>query len=73
MAKQKLIENKNAGIETQPNNPDDMVNKLIELKNNPELVKQMKLNSRKLAQEEFNKTKILDTIESIFNKLLAEK
>ncbi|MEW5818661.1 MAG: glycosyltransferase family 4 protein [Cyanobacteriota bacterium] len=68
-----LIETSIAGIGTEPNNPEDMANKIINLKNNPELIKQMKINSRKLAEVEFNKEKILNEIERIFNKLIISK
>lgn len=68
-----LIEERIAGIGTEPNNPKDMANKIVGLKNNPELIKQMKINSRKLAEVEFNKKKILNDIENVFDRLITAR
>lgn len=51
-----LIEQKNCGAYVDPEEPNDLVNLLIDWKNNPTLMNQMGENSRKLAETKYDKS-----------------
>lgn len=51
-----IAEKYNCGYYVNPNNPIDLVNRIIFLKQNPDLVQQMGKNSRRLAETKFDKS-----------------
>lgn len=51
-----LVEDHNCGYYVNPSYPQDMVDKILHLKNNPSLVVELGLNSRKLAVEKYDKS-----------------
>jgi glycosyltransferase involved in cell wall biosynthesis len=61
------VEENNCGIYVDPESPSQLAEKLVELKNNPELLKQMGLNSRKLAETEYDRSILCDQFAAIVN------
>ncbi len=64
-----LVEKNNCGFYVDPENPEDLANKLIEVKDNKELLQQWSENSRKLSLEVYDKNilsaKVADVLECI--------
>lgn len=53
-----LVEDNNCGYYVDPNNPEDFLEKIIQIKENPELKKEMEKNARKLAISQFDRKKL---------------
>ena len=51
-----LVEKDNCGFFVDPDNPNDLVDKLLEVKDNKELLKQWGENSRRLSLEVYDKS-----------------
>lgn len=64
-----IAENYNCGYYVDPNNPNDLVDKIFYLKDNPNLKIQMGINSRKLAETVYDKSiltkKFVEIVENI--------
>ncbi len=64
----KIIEESGIGLSVNPNNPKDLVEKILYLKTNPEIIK--KISNSNLGQEylknNFDKNSILEKLEKIF-------
>lgn len=67
-----IAEKYNCGYYVNPNKPQELVDKILFLKNNPELVKEMGFNSRKLAETVYDKSilckQFVDVVENVYNK-----
>lgn len=65
----KLVEDNDCGIFVDPDSPQDFVTKLLRLKQSPETIRRMGLNSRKLAETEYDKsilcTKFANVVEML--------
>jgi len=59
-----IVENYNCGYYVNPNHPKELVDKIKHLQSHPDIVKTMGINSRKLAEEKYDK--------SILSKQFAE-
>lgn len=64
-----LVEENKCGIFVDPKSADDFASKIIELKNNDEQIKQMGLNSRKLAETKYDKEILCKEFVSIVEKI----
>lgn len=51
-----MVENHSCGLFTDPNNPSDLADKILFLKNNPEIAIEMGKNSRKIAESTYDKS-----------------
>ena len=51
-----MVEDRECGLFADPKNPKDLARIIIEIKNNPVLRAKMGQNSRRLAEEEFDKS-----------------
>ena len=64
-----LVEGHKCGIYVEPDQPEDFKEKVLELKESPELLKEMGVNSRKLAMEKYDKSilckQFADVVESL--------
>jgi len=65
----KLVEDHECGIFVDPESPQDFVEKLIQLKNAPELLQKMGINSRKLAETEFDKSILCEKFGNVVESL----
>lgn len=65
-----LVENKKCGFYVNPNNPTELVEKLDILYNHSELVQDMGINSRSLAEEEFDKSILTKKFADVVEKLV---
>ncbi len=68
-----LVEKYSCGFYVKPNHPLELVNKLKELKNNPDTVKSMSQNGRLLAETVYDKSILCNDFLKIINKLLHDK
>lgn len=69
----KLVEDDDCGCYVNPDNPEELANKLIEIKDNKELLERWSKNSRKLSETVYDKNilaaKVADVLETVFNKI----
>lgn len=69
----KLVEDDDCGCYVNPDNPEELANKLIEIKDNEELLARWSKNSRKLSETVYDKNilaaKVADVLETVFNKI----
>lgn len=65
----KMVEEHHCGIFTDPKKPKDLSNKILWLKENPEICKEMGLNSRKLAETTYDKSILCRKFADIILKL----
>jgi glycosyltransferase involved in cell wall biosynthesis len=63
----KLVEDHECGVFVNPESPEDLVEKIKFLKDNPAILKKMGLNSRKLAENEFDKSILCEKFASVVN------
>lgn len=65
-----LVEENNCGLYVKPDDPADLAEKIITLKNNPDLCVEMGRNSRRLAENKYDKdilcNQIVETIDRVF-------
>jgi len=64
-----LVEDNNCGYYVDPNKPEELVQKIKYLQNNPEVVKEMGERSRFLAEHKFDKSILAKEVVSIINNL----
>jgi glycosyltransferase involved in cell wall biosynthesis len=55
-----LVEDYNCGFYVNPNKPEELVEKIVFLMNNPIIKSDMGINSRRLAEEKYDKTILCD-------------
>jgi glycosyltransferase involved in cell wall biosynthesis len=55
-----MVEQHNCGLFVSPEDPKDLAEKLLYLKSNPELVRSMGNNARKLAETTYDKSILCD-------------
>jgi glycosyltransferase involved in cell wall biosynthesis len=60
------------GYSSDPHNPEDLVARINDLKNNPELLDTMGRNSRKVAESMYDKSILCPQFVSLVDQLLAE-
>lgn len=53
-----LVEDHEAGVYVRPSDPADLADKVVELRDNPELVERYGRNARRLAEEQFDRDKL---------------
>lgn len=64
-----LVEDNNCGYYVNPNKPEELVEKIKYLQDNPDVVKQMGERSRFLAEHKFDKSILAKEVVSIINSL----
>lgn len=64
-----LVEKYQCGFYVDPNNPDDLANRLIELSSQPELVLKLGKSSRNLAETRFDKSILCKEFLKIVNRI----
>ena len=65
----KLVEEHECGIFVDPESPQDFADKLLDLKESPQLRKKMGINSRKLAETEYDKSILCEKFASVVNSI----
>lgn len=69
----KLVEEFECGYYVNPNTPEDLVSKIIELKNNPNLTKRMGERSRWLAENIYDKTILSKQFVNVLESVCIKK
>jgi len=64
-----IVEQHNCGYYVNPNNPQELVGKIKYLQTNPQIAAEMGVNSRKLAETEYDKSILLKKIVAVFNDI----
>ncbi|MHA6727089.1 glycosyltransferase family 4 protein [Chryseobacterium sp. A301] len=68
-----IAEEFNCGVYVNPEKPQDLVEKIKYLQNHPEVVKEMGLNSRALAENKYDKSiltkEFVEVVQNVFGKL----
>jgi glycosyltransferase involved in cell wall biosynthesis len=57
-----VLDEYEAGIAADQNDPKDMGRAILKLKNDPELIKKMEINARKLAEEKYDRTMLMNEL-----------
>jgi len=65
---QDLVEKNNAGVFVEPDNPTNFADKVIFLRDKPELCEEYGQNARRLAEEQFSRHKLAEQLEQILLK-----
>lgn len=60
------IENNKCGFQTSPKAPEELAEAIKKLEKNQKLVEEMGQNSRRLAEEKFDRKKLADKLEKVF-------
>ena len=69
-----LVEEHNCGLYVDPENPQDLADKILYLNENPEICKQMGQNSRILAETTYDKSILCGKFADLVNNLnISEK
>ncbi len=68
----KLVEQAQAGIFCQPENPQEMKDKILYLKAQPELRRELGRNGRRFVEEQFDRNKLADRYQELLHRLLKE-
>lgn len=68
-----IVEKYNCGYYVNPKDPQDLVNKLLYLKENPKKIIEMGQESRKLAENKYDKTILCQEFADIVNKLANKR
>lgn len=64
-----LVEEYECGIYVDPTKPKELADNIVFLKNNPKLVQQMAVNSRKLAETKYDKSILCREFSSVVDKV----
>jgi len=65
-----LLENHNAGVYVEPDNPKAMADKLVEMSKKTAWCHEMGKNSRKLAEEKFDRNRLARKLEKNFEEVI---
>ncbi len=65
----KMVEDNACGVFVDPESPEDLVEKIVQMKNSPEWVKKMGANARKLAETEFDKSILCNQFVEVIHAL----
>ena len=68
----KMVEDNKCGIYCDPKNPQDLADKLVYL-NNRDSLEDMGKNSRRLAEEVYDKSILVEEFSNVFNKIVKNK
>lgn len=68
-----IIENYKCGLYVDPDQPQDLVDKIMFLKQNPEEINKMGQESRKLAESKYDKSLLCQEFVDVVNKLESQK
>jgi glycosyltransferase involved in cell wall biosynthesis len=63
-----LVEKNECGIAVEPDNPQDFVEKVVYMKNNPELLKVWGKNARALAELDFDRDKLALKLDQVLRE-----
>ena len=66
-----LVEKYNCGFYVDPNDPQDFFDKILDCKNNTELIEQWGRNARQLSIDVFDKSKLSSNVADILEKCNA--
>ncbi len=66
-----MVENHNCGYYVNPHKPQELVDKILYLKQNPDIVKNMGVNSRNLAETVYDKSILCKQFVEVINTKLA--
>jgi len=69
----KILEEYNAGISVEPDNPKAMAEVILKLSKNKRWCEEMGNNARKLAEEKFDRIQLAEELEELFYELMNEK
>ncbi len=69
---QMLVEQNDAGVFVEPDNPIDFADKVLFLRDNPELCAEYGRNARRLAEEQFARQKLAQQLEQILLQVQAQ-
>ncbi|ETZ24554.1 glycosyltransferase family 4 protein [Pedobacter sp. V48] len=64
-----LVEEEGCGYYVNPNNPEELADKIVFLQNNPEIVQRLGEESRKLAEHKFDKSILCREFSNVINNL----
>jgi len=67
-----IVEKARAGLFVQPENPEDLKDKILYLKNHPDLLKEFGKNGRIFVEENFNRSKLAQKYELILSSIINE-
>lgn len=65
-----LVEKAEAGLYSEPENPVMLKDKILELKNNPKLCKQLGENGRKYVEKYFDRNQLADKYQELLHRLI---
>ncbi|MBS1495158.1 MAG: glycosyltransferase family 4 protein [Bacteroidetes bacterium] len=66
-----MITEYNLGIAVEPDNPEAFANALIKLSEDKSKLEEMRINSRKLAEEKFDRLKLADKLNEVLEKTVS--
>lgn len=67
-----LVENFECGLFVDPKNPEDLADKILHLKKNPNTCEKMGLNARKLAETKYDKSILCKEFVEVVNSLIPK-
>ena len=68
-----LVEKHSCGFYVNPNYPDELANKVLQLKENTNMMKIMSENGRLLAETVYNKSILCNEFLKVINKVVHDK
>ena len=66
----RLVEEAKAGIFSKPENPEDLKEKILTLKNDPQLCEQLGRNGRAFVEKNFDRNRLADRYQKILHRLV---
>ena len=69
----KIIEDSEAGLFFEPENIDDLIKKILFLKDNPELLQKMSVSGKVYVRKNFNREKLAEKLEKELLELMDKK
>ena len=70
---QSLVEDNKIGFYVDPENPNDLVERIEFLRDNPDIVKEMGRNARRLATSNFDREKLANQLIEVLERASSEK
>jgi len=67
-----IVEKARAGLFVQPENPEDLRDKILYLKNHPDLLKEFGKNGRIFVEENFDRSKLAQKYELLLSSIINE-
>jgi glycosyltransferase involved in cell wall biosynthesis len=67
-----VVETTGGGVVYQPNTPDALSQKLVEVLSNPDQIKQMSINGRKSIEEKFNTSILIQKMIKVYESVISK-